>query len=160
MTGHRCLPLTIVVLLIMAGCSSTGDVTPPLALPRDLPPVPGLDNAQVQTGEIVYASTCAVCHGADLAGAGDWKDLNNDGTWRPPPMDSTGHAWHHSDSLLTTIITNGSEDSASAMVGWGDELSTAEIRELLQHLKSEWGADERAFQWTVTFQEQQREESG
>ena len=135
MNGHRGRLLAIVVLLATAGCSSTGDVTPPLTLSSSPLPAPGLDGALVQSGEVVYASTCAACHGVDLAGARDWKDLNDDGTWRSPPMDSSGHTWHHSDALLTTIITNGSDDSTSAMVGWGSVLSATEIGAVLEYLK-------------------------
>ena len=152
--------LGAVVVLVVTGCTASRTSDVPVTLPLDVPAPPPLDSSAVDIGAAVYRSSCAACHGPNLEGAADWKDRNDDGTWRPPPMDSTGHTWHHSDSLLTNIITNGSNDPDSAMVGWGESLSTAEIAAVIEFFKSTWGPDERAFQWTVTWQETQRGETG
>ncbi len=83
----------------------------------EAPAIPEIDQAAAADGEMLYQANCAVCHGADLAGAPDWKVPDENGQYKPPPMDSSGHTWHHSDQLLTDIVLNGSPDEKSAMRG-------------------------------------------
>jgi len=120
------------------------------------PPIPPIQQAAAVRGESIYSTFCAVCHGADLSGADDWMTSNDDGTFKPPPMDSSGHTWHHSDQLLTEIIANGSSAPGSAMVGFADRLSDDDISAVIEYLKRSWGVEERGFQWTVTWQESER----
>ena len=122
----------------------------------EAPAIPEIDRAAAAEGEVLYRANCAVCHGADLAGAPDWRVPDEKGRYKPPPMDSTGHTWHHSDQLLTDIVLNGSPDQKSAMRGFSDRLSTDDVAAILAFFKSRWGPDERRFQWTVTWQESQR----
>lgn len=159
MTRHayrKMATLLVGATVVMASCSTAHEPRSPTPFLPDVPPVPELKTDLFGTGQSVYSVHCAECHGEDLAGAPDWMDRNSDGTWRPPPMDSTGHAWHHSDTTLRDIIENGSNDPQSAMVGWDDQLTNAQIDAVIEFIKSTWGHDERAFQWTVTRQEEQR----
>jgi mono/diheme cytochrome c family protein len=71
---------------------------------------------------------------------------NADGSLRPPPQDSSGHTWHHSDQLLVQIISEGSDFDKSTMPPFGLVLTEDEIRSILDFLKSTWGPDERRFQ--------------
>lgn len=157
------LILTVVAVVALgAGCESpdlenSADRGTFPYIGEEPPPVPPIDLQGAERGERLYASTCAACHGTDLSGADDWKTPNPDGTFKPPPMDSSGHTWHHSDQLLTDIITNGSTAPGSAMVGFRDLLSGDDIGDVIAYLKSSWGADERFFQWAVTWQESERE---
>lgn len=153
--------LFVVGALFLAACAAQGSSAtnvPNLQPLANVPPVPALNPDAVQTGQVLYQANCASCHGADLAGAEDWKSSPDEsGTWKPPPMDATGHTWHHSDQLLTDIILNGSPADGSTMVGHRDRLSPADVDAILEFFKSTWGADERGFQWGVTWQERQRD---
>ena len=120
------------------------------------PPVPPLDTSRIERGEIVYQQHCASCHGAELQGAPDWKALNADGTWKPPPHDSTGHTWHRPDQLLTDIIRDGGGFPETRMPAFASVLSDTDIDALLEYLKANWAEQERAFQWQVTWQEANR----
>lgn len=109
------------------------------------------DRDQVSRGGVIYASSCASCHGARGEGSPNWRTRNPDGTLNPPPHDETGHTWHHSDGQLIMIIRDGGQVYASAgfisrMPGFGAHLSESEIRDVLAYLKSLWPPEERRFQ--------------
>jgi mono/diheme cytochrome c family protein len=110
----------------------------------------------VAAGGLAYAHNCASCHQADLSGADDWKTRDESGLFRPPPLDSAGHAWHHSDWVLSEVVTDGSFDPDSNMKGFAGRLSATEIANVIEFLKSSWGVEERSFQWFVTWQEERR----
>ncbi|MCL1599040.1 MAG: c-type cytochrome [Actinomycetia bacterium] len=151
--------LVAVIALIAAGCSSGSDSSVgPLDPDMDtIPPVPDLDAASVEEGSFLYQAQCAACHGADLSGADDWKTRNEDGTFKPPPHDASGHTWHHPDQLLTRLIQDGGSSPDSVMPAFGGKLTDREIASILDYFKSNWGPDEREFQWMVTWQDLQRE---
>lgn len=115
------------------------------------PPLPTLDPGHVAQGKVLYAQHCANCHGAQLEGAADWKTPLADGTLPPPPHDSSGHTWHHPDALLVQIVAKGGDPAArSKMPAFQDRLSEAEMIAILDYIKSQWGQDEREFQWWMT----------
>jgi mono/diheme cytochrome c family protein len=146
----------------IAACSASGgdDTTiPSLSLPTlataEVPPVPDLDLAAVVRGEELYRQHCAVCHGPDLAGDPGWRTPNEDGSYPPPPQDATGHTWHHPDRLLVQIVTGEADFPESRMPDFAGVLTEQEVRDILDYLKSSWGPEERAFQWRVTWQDEQ-----
>jgi mono/diheme cytochrome c family protein len=81
---------------------------------------------------------------------------NPDGSYRPPPQDSSGHTWHHGDDLLLEIIRDGSEFPDSRMPAFGEQLSEADVLSILEFFKSRWGTQERTFQWEATLRERSR----
>ena len=101
----------------------------------------------------MYEANCAVCHGIDLAGAPDWKVPLPSGEYPPPPHDSTGHTWHHADSVLREIISDPSRYGSSMPAA---ALDSDEISAVLDYLKSNWGPDERLYQWERTFVDEQQ----
>jgi len=116
-----------------------------------VPPVPTLNATWAVQGESLYAQHCAKCHRANLEGVPDWKHPLPDGSLPPPPHDSSGHTWHHSDALLMSIILDGGDPAYnSKMPAFKDKLGEAEARMILEFFKSRWGQDEREFQWWVT----------
>jgi len=143
-----------VAAILLAACGSESAATsinPPGELLSDN--IPDLDPGRVQQGAELYAAFCATCHGIDLAGDPDWKVPNPDGSYKPPPQDSTGHTWHHSDRVLLDLIANGSDFAQSRMPTFGETLSEPETLAILEYLKSNWGEQERAFQWQASSQD-------
>lgn len=111
--------------------------------------LPWDDPAAVARGADVYAAECASCHGATLEGAPDWRSPGPDGLLPAPPHDASGHTWHHADALLFRITKYGSAAVVgggyrSAMAGFGDVLSDADIIAVLAYIKSTWPPRVRA----------------
>ena len=116
-----------------------------------VPAVPTLNPQRVADGTSVYAANCARCHGANLEGAPNWKKSLPDGSLPPPPHDSTGHTWHHPDSLLLQIIAQGGDPAFnSKMPAFKDFLSGDEMKAALDFIKSKWGRDQSEYQWWMT----------
>jgi mono/diheme cytochrome c family protein len=113
-----------------------------------------LDPDLVATGAELYQQNCASCHGADLSGDPNWKTPNEDGSYPPPPHDSSGHTWHHPDRVLIEIVRNGGSSPESRMPAFGDRLTDDDIRSILEFFKDNWGPEERAYQQQVTEQDQ------
>lgn len=94
-------------------------------------------------GADLYQANCAACHGVEREGAENWRERGPDGKLPAPPLDGTGHTWHHPDEELIAIITHGiapfaPEGYKTDMEGFGDELSDAEIRDILAYIKAQW----------------------
>ncbi len=150
----------LALLLLLAAAVSLGRLAPgsPLAVgvpvvinQTAVPPVPTLNPEWVTQGALVYAQHCASCHGANLEGAPDWKQPLPDGSFPPPPHDSSGHTWHHPESLLLAIIADGGDPAYnSKMPAFKDKLSDQERRAVLEFIKSSWGKNEAEFQWWMT----------
>lgn len=116
-----------------------------------VPPLPTLSPENVAQGEILYGQYCAKCHGANLEGMPNWKQRLLDGSLPPPPHDSSGHTWHHSDEVLIRITENGGDPADnSKMTAFKDKLSREQIVAILEFIKSKWGREEREYQWWIT----------
>jgi mono/diheme cytochrome c family protein len=100
----------------------------------------------VAEGKTLYATNCAVCHGANLEGQENWRTPGEDGRLLAPPHDESGHTWHHGDKLLFDYTKLGGKalmaqqgvEFDSGMPGFGDQLTDAEIRNVLAYIKSTW----------------------
>ena len=112
-----------------------------------------VSEAVVERGGELYQANCASCHGADLAGAPNWKTPNEDGSYPAPPHDSSGHTWHHSDRVLIEISRDGSDFPQPRMPAFGDRLTDEDIEAIVEFIKSSWGPQEKAYQSQVTEQE-------
>ena len=108
----------------------------------------------IERGSELYQANCASCHGVDLAGSPDWKAPYEDGSYPPPPHDSSGHTWHHPDQVLTRIIRDGSDFPQSRMPAFGDQLDDEDIEAILEFIKTSWGPQEKAYQAQLTEQEE------
>ena len=111
-------------------------------------PVAG-DSGALAIGQKVYAANCASCHGANLEGQPNWREPLPNGRFPAPPHDASGHTWHHPDAQLLAIIRQGTSKIVgnayqSDMPGFADSLSEAEMRAVLDYIKSTW--PERAAQ--------------
>ena len=102
--------------------------------------------ADIVAGERIYSEYCAACHGTNLEGQGDWRSPGPDGRLPAPPHDETGHTWHHGDQLLfdytklggTALMAQRGVEFDSGMPGFEDQLTDAEIYDVLAFIKSTW----------------------
>jgi mono/diheme cytochrome c family protein len=105
---------------------------------------------EVGLGRQAYQQNCAVCHGVRGEGQPGWQIKGPDGRYPPPPHDSTGHTWHHSDGLLFRIVKKGGASLnipgfQSGMPAFEQRLSDEEIRAVINYLKTFWGLRSRSF---------------
>ena len=141
--------LTLSVLIVEVACGASN--APVVINETAVPPVPILNAARVAQGGSVYAQHCAQCHGAKLEGAPDWKQPLTDGSLSPPPHDDSGHTWHHPDSLLMSIVSNGGDQAYhSKMPAFKEKLTWNEMTAVLKFIKSKWSKDQREYQWWMT----------
>ena len=105
---HQCFCGGMICLfgLVLVGCQA--DEPGLIASDRAaiILPMLTLDPDAVALGQQVYAQYCASCHGVNLEGQADWKNQNEDGSFRSPPHDAR---WHHTDELLYESVALGGE---------------------------------------------------
>lgn len=102
------------------------------------------DDQVVTLGQSIYKAQCASCHGTDLEGEPNWRQLKPDGTMPAPPHNKRGHTWHHSDEVLFRLTKFGlaaylnNPDYKSAMPAYENILTDNEIVAVLSYIKSTW----------------------
>ena len=96
----------------------------------------------IARGKIVYESNCVSCHQVNLIGAENWKGLDGDGHRKAPPLNGTGHTWHHDDATLHNIIKYGLakivKNYDGKMIGFGDKINNKQVDSVLSYIKSHW----------------------
>ena len=96
----------------------------------------------IAKGKIIYENNCVSCHQVNLVGAENWKGLDEDGHRKAPPLNGTGHTWHHDDASLHNIIKYGLakivKDYDGKMIGFGDKINDKQIDSVLSYIKSHW----------------------
>ena len=90
----------------------------------------------------LYSINCSSCHMNNLAGNPMWKSsLDEDGQRLPPPLNGTGHTWHHSPQQLFNTIRYGYKKIdpkyQGKMLG-NENLTDDEIWSILKYIKSLW----------------------
>jgi mono/diheme cytochrome c family protein len=133
--------LLVVPLLLACGeppakpASVPAVAASPAAVPH------GLDPAQVARGAEVYKANCAACHGANAEGAPNWSKKGADGKFPPPPLDASGHGWHHPKSALVQTIREGTLKLGGGMPAWKDKLSDNDIEAVIAWIQARWPED-------------------
>lgn len=132
------------VLLFVAACNDSS--TSPMMSGSDAnasaaPVHETLDAATVARGGEIYRQHCAACHGDRAQGAPGWQRKGADGKFPPPPLDSSGHAWHHPKPALARAIREGTIARGGGMPAWGGRLSDADIDAVLAWIQSRWPAE-------------------
>ena len=102
-------------------------------------------------GKELYQDNCASCHQNNLSGQVGWKNkVDVDGHRLAPPLNGTGHTWHHNDKILFYIIKRGLAKMVpnyeGKMMGFSDKLNDAEIKSVIAYFKSFWSIDNYKFQ--------------
>ena len=151
----------LILTFFLVSCQQT--TTPSLNIAEEtaVPPRPTVSPEEIALGEDVYALQCASCHGVNLEGQPEWKFQNDDGAFRAPPHDESGHTWHHGDPTLLEAIYAGGARFADMDIGgtsdmppFGEILSDAEIRAVLAYIKSSWPEEIQEIQWEATLREE------
>ena len=99
----------------------------------------------IARGKIIYQNNCISCHQVNLVGVENWKELDEDGHRKSPPLNGTGHTWHHDDATLHNIIKYGLvklvKNYQGKMLGFEDKLKDKDIDSVLAYINSFWPDD-------------------
>lgn len=127
------LPL-IIACLFAVGCTQPSD---------EEPQVTGrwYTKSQVRAGEPLYQQFCAVCHGSDASATADWRTLDENGNYPPPPLNGSAHTWHHPLAVLEQTIAEGGAEFGGVMPGFGSQLNKDERRAIVAWFQSIWTDD-------------------
>lgn len=129
--------VAILLLAVLAGCSEEqqGDA---VSVQESAGVQLKQDAVRYTRGLKLYQQACAACHGKQGEGAPNWQQRDADGTFLPPPLNGTGHTWHHPMHVLVDIINNGTQRLGGTMPAWKDELSDEQIQDILFWVQSQW----------------------
>ena len=140
--------ITLLLTSFLFSCSEEKDPKTPTfenkIIDRSVDPI------QYSQGQKLFQLNCAICHGKNAEGAKDWRKPDKDGKNPAPPLNGTGHAWHHSSKSLTNTIKNGTTKIGGNMPAWKDKLSDREIKLILTWIKAQW-PDELYTAWYNRF---------
>jgi len=128
----------MVYVLLAIGIIACDQQPKVLSSSSGLMPQRSYDEEQLALGKQVFADNCTICHGENAQGAKDWHQRNPDGSFPPPPLNGTGHAWHHSLDVLYDVIANGSQPGQGNMPAWKDKLSQEQIEATVMWFQSLW----------------------
>ena len=147
-----------IIIVLLSACSNTGRADLAAANSGAADALTHKEN--VALGKVIYTNNCASCHGENLEGETEWKQQNEDGSFRSPPHTAYGHTWHHADSVLIEAIKEGGArfegmniGGSSNMPAFADTLTDEEIAAVLTFIKSTWPEDVQEIQKQQTTQE-------
>lgn len=124
-------------LLLGLGCAAwSGLLWAQGASPGDAPR--WYNDEMVRQGGELFAEHCTVCHGESAQGAANWRKPDADGKMPPPPLNGTGHGWHHPAAVLMHLILNGSPGGSGNMPAWKDKLSPEQAAAVIAWFQSQW----------------------
>ena len=132
--------VALVAVLAIFACSPAVEESGPQSVNTASPTPAG------RTGQEIFASTCAVCHGVNGEGQPNWHKPNEDGSLPAPPLNGDAHTWHHGDGLLYRIVSEGGgflevpsiPGFKSRMPAFGEQLSHEELVAVLTYIKTFW----------------------
>ena len=117
-----------------ASSASMQKITPE----KQVTPPPKANFTQVTRGGKIFKNNCASCHGAQAQGEPDWRQTRADGLNPAPPLNGTGHAWHHPKKMLMQTIKYGTPGGKGRMQPWKDKLNDQDIEDITAWFISKW----------------------
>jgi len=96
------------------------------------------DFSTVMQGSRLYQQQCAVCHGEQAQGNPAWRTRGSNGILLPPPLNGSGHTWHHPLDLLRQTVLQGGIPTGGSMPAFKGKLKTAEIDAIIAWIQSRW----------------------
>lgn len=142
--------LTLLCAALLAACGANDK--PPEVQGKGLRQY---DRNLLARGERVFQTHCATCHGFNGEAKPDWRIRGADGKMPPPPLDDSGHAWHHPRAWLKQMVFQGSPTGQGNMPAWGDKLSAQEIDDVVTYVTSLW-SDAIYLQWLTKVEQAQK----
>ena len=131
-------PLVLVLSFILSSCSES-EIGPGPELEAMAEAGRWYSQPQVDTGSVVFANNCAQCHGDNAEGlVNDWRARLDDGSFPPPPLNGTAHAWHHPNSVLLQVINNGGAAFGGNMPAFENVLNEADKLAVIAYFQSYW----------------------
>ncbi|HEX9811808.1 MAG TPA: c-type cytochrome [Burkholderiales bacterium] len=135
--------------LVSVACIVLAAGVAPAHAGNDTPVAP--NSEQAASGRAIYQTYCASCHGANGEGAPAWRERDARGELPPPPHDAQGHAWRHSDAMLSRMILHGWRDPFNktervTMPAFTGTIAPQEVRFVIAYLKTLWTPEQRQFQ--------------
>ncbi len=104
---------------------------------------------QVSAGAEVFAAHCAECHGDAAQGTvADWRERLLDGSFPPPPLNGSAHAWHHPLPVLLQVINEGGIALGGRMPAFGEALAEDDKLAAIAWFQDFW-SDETYSQWLM-----------
>ncbi len=132
--------------LLLAAC---GKNPAPQLRQMEQAPVRAFDPAKLERGRGLFAQNCASCHGDHAQGAQNWFEQDARGKWPPPPLNGTGHAWHHPRAVLERTIREGTAALGGDMPAWDGKLSKEDIDAIIDWLQQQWPEELYAAWWRM-----------
>jgi len=127
--------LCLLVGMLVSAC--TGESSPEAnTVQRAARPRPDMET--VMRGAKLYREHCASCHGGLAQGHPRWQEPDASGRYPPPPLNGSGHTWHHPTGVLKRTIREGTLSMGGKMPAWGGKLSEAEIEAIIDWFQSHW----------------------
>jgi mono/diheme cytochrome c family protein len=118
--------------------ASTGTVAPPPATATPSKVSRWYDPDAVARGAPIYAQNCSVCHGTSGQGAFNWRQKGRDGKYPAPPLNGTGHTWHHPLRALGHQIKFGAPGGSGAMPRFETRLTDQQVLDVIAWIQNEW----------------------
>ena len=136
--------LIMLVVLLISACDSGPDRSSSMQSTLTGPDFNRVnDPVLVAQGLSLYLQHCAQCHGAAAEGDAQWRQPDPQGYYPPPPLNGTGHAWHHPHAMLHEVIKRGSSVDeqgrpSGRMPAWGETINDQQIDALIAWFQSLW----------------------
>ena len=93
---------------------------------------------QVESGKDLFLTHCAACHGQRAEATTEWRKLDSNANYPPPPLDGSAHAWHHPLSVLKNLIALGGVANGGVMPGFAETLSNEETEATVAYFQHFW----------------------
>ena len=137
--------LTVTSFLILNACGDNNETANKPIITSDTTAkkmASGPSNtAEVMRGRGVFKANCQVCHGEKGIGqVPNWREPLANGKYPAPPLNGTGHTWHHPEAALLQTINNGGIKIGGTMPAFKDKLSAKDKRAVLSYIESLWPA--------------------
>ncbi len=113
------------------------------------PPKRDYGFSDVVQGGKLFRQNCAACHGQLAQGNPQWRQPGVSGKSAAPPLNGTGHTWHHPKAGLKHTIKQGTIRTGGSMPPWKDKLTDAQIEQIIAWMQSHW-PDEIYAAWLET----------
>jgi len=122
-------------MLLLSACGEGQEIS---GMPVPEAPQREFNAAQLVMGKQVFQKQCATCHGEQAQGDENWRKTDADGNYPPPPLNGSGHTWHHSTEVLKRVIFDGSPQGRGNMPAWKGKLSEEKVDAVIVWMQSTW----------------------